>query len=214
MRAVRYTLNLSTGRQGFFGPNAAPGYNVGGAGVRLFTNRIALGRGTTLSPSLSLGQAWVSGGGGDSGNSAQSVARARDGASVLGTLSLGRSLGRQGAATLSYDYTQTPESRFGTIAGRHRLGANLYLAEGLRWNLSLTGSQALDQSYGTLYGNLRLALGGPWAGRVVVSGSRLGNFHYGDVEYALIRRVAGRDIALYYSTTSRRFQLDLSGARF
>lgn len=214
-RAVRYTLNLSTGRQGFFGPNAAPGYNTYGAAVRLFTNRIVLGRATTLSPSLSLGQAWVSGGRLEEPEDGTNVFfRPRSGASILGTLSLGQNLGRQGALTVNYDYAQTPESQFGSVSGQHRLSTNLFMGQGTRWSLAVTGSQSLDQPYSTLYGNLRFALGGPWAGRIITSRSRLSRFAYSDMEFALIRRVAGRDIALYYSTTFRRFQVDLSGARF
>jgi hypothetical protein len=204
VKPLRYTLQLSTARQGFYGPSAPAAYNTQTAGMRFWTTPFALGGGATLTPSLSLGQTWTSGG--ESGN--------RDGASILGTLALGRRLGGLGNALLTYDYTQTPERNVALASGRHRLGASVFLGRGERWSLSLTGSHALDQTFSTVYGNLQFALGGPWRGRITLYTSRFSAFRYQDVEYALIRRIGGRDIAVYYSTTSRRFQFDLTGARF
>lgn len=200
---LRYTIQVSTARQGFYGPSAQPGYNTHTAGVRLFTAPLPLSRQSTLTQSLSVGQTFLSG------------SRARKGgASILGTVALNHALGRQGSTSLTYDYTQTPQQNVTLASGQHRLGANLFAARGDRWNLSLTGTHTLDGAYSTLYGNLSFGLGGPWRGRVALTASRFSGFRYQDVEYALVRRIAGRDIALYYSTTSRRFQLDLTGARF
>lgn len=204
VRQLQYTLNLSAARNGFYGPNAPPAYTTRTTGVRLFTAPLALGRATKLSQSLSLGQTWTS----------QTARFARSGASVLGTVSLTHAWGRLGTTTLTYDHTQTPESGIYRRAGRHRLGANLFFANGARWSLMLSGVRTLDQPLSSVYGNCRFSLGGPWSGRVTVIASRLSTFRYHEVEYALIRRVGGRDIAVYYSTTARRLQLDLTGARF
>lgn len=208
---VQYALNLSTARQGFYGPQRE---NLGGvvntqtAGMRLFTSPLPISLGTTLAQSLSIGQTWTRGGLATGGG--------RSGASVLGTTALTRSLGRLGTGAITYDYTQTP-LLYGSYTGgtgRHRLGGNLFLGAGEKWNLSLAASHSLDRVSSTLYGNLQFSLGGPWRGRVTLSGSRVPGFRYGDAEYALIRRIAGRDVAVYYSTTSRRFQFDFTGARF
>ncbi len=151
---VRYTLQLSLARQGFYGPDAPAGYNARTAAVRLWTAPLSLGGGATLAQSLSVGQTWTSG-----GRSANP-----GGASILGTLSLGRRIGQLGNAALTYDYTQTPERAVASTSGRHRVGANFFLGAGDRWNLSLTGSHALDQTFSTVYGNLQFALGGRGAG--------------------------------------------------
>jgi len=44
--------------------------------------------------------------------------------------------------------------------------------------------------------------------------SRYGHYGFSDTEYALVRRILGRDVAVYYSTTARKFQLDFAGVRF
>jgi hypothetical protein len=156
---LRYTLSLSTARQTYFGKTAPGAYFVHDAGVRLFTAPIRLpGLGQTrLTPLVSVGQAWTSG-------SALSDGAARSGLSLLGTLSLNHSLGRRGAATLVYDYSQRPQV-FATARGRHRFAASLSLLGGERWNLALAGSQTLGgTSFRNLYGTLGFALGGPWRG--------------------------------------------------
>lgn len=206
---LRYTLNVSTARQSFYGPNAlAQGIvQTQTANVRLFTNPLPLGRQTSLTQTLSLGKTWVGGGANQFG--------LRDGPSILGTTSLNRLLTGLGSAQITYDYAQTPQFGSSTIfTGRHRLSLNTFLTKGTAWNLSLAASQGLDSPQSSLFGTLDFSLGGPWRGRAALSASRAGAFRYRDIEYALVRRIAGRDVALYYSTTSKRFQLDLSGARF
>jgi hypothetical protein len=159
-----------------------------------------------------LGHTWASGG------FATAAAGSRDGATVSGTLSLTQVLRPRGSATLTYDYSQAPSlALFQGPApgpGRHRLAASAFLGRGDAWDLSLMASRALDAPNATLFGNLQFALGGPWRGRIRLSSGQFSRFRYQDVEYSLIRRIAGRDVAVYYSTTSRRFQLDFTGARF
>ena len=203
IRGLRYNLSLSSTRQGFYGPDAPGAYNLQTAGVRLSASPVALNRQTSLQQSYSLGQTWTQG---------SSAERRSGGASVQGTLALTHRMGRLGAGTLTYDYAQTPQ--FADTYGRHRLGGSLFLGNGDRWNLSLTGSQSLDTTFATLYGSLGFALSGPWRGRVTLSTSRVSGFGYSDLEYALIRRIGGRDISVYYSTSLRRVQVDLTGARF
>lgn len=206
---LRYTMSLSTARQAFFGKSAPSAYFVHDAGLRLFTAPIrlpALGQ-TRLTPLVSVGQEWTSG-------SALSDGAARSGLSLLGTLSLNHSFGRRGAATLVYDYSQRPQA-LAAVGGRHRLAANLSLVGGERWNLALSGSQTLGgTSFRNLYGTLGFAIGGPWRGQVTLTSAGGRNFQYTNTEFALVRRIGGRDVAVYYSTAARRFQLDLAGARF
>lgn len=203
-RYLRYSLSLSTGRQGYFGPNAPEAFNTRTAGIRFYTTPVPLGKRTSLSQSLSVGQTWISGGDGS----------ARDGASILGTLSLAHTLTPRNTLRLNYDYTRTPRISAASSTGQHRLGANLSLFGSDRWNLSVSGTKSLDAPYGSVYGSMNVSLGGPWRGRITLASSRFSTTSYQDIEYALVRRIAGRDFALYYSTTAKRLQLDLTGVRF
>ena len=137
----------------------------------------------------------------------------------MGTTSLNRSLGQLGLTSLSYNYAQTPiynVSTAGSLAnGKQRLDLTAYLTGNKSvWNLTLNGSQGLDSSQQSLFSQLEVALGGPWRGHIRFSNSRLGGISYKETEYALFRRILGRDFGVYYSTTSRRFQLDLSRIGF
>lgn len=205
---LRYTVNALAARQAYFGSNAVAQGTVltQTLGTRIFTTPLTIGKNTTYNQSVSIGQSWVRG---SSGNPS--------GLSLLGTSTLNRSLGRLGMTSLSYDFTQTPLLSGGTAYaanGRHRLGLSVYLSAGENWSMNVTGSRGLDVSQSTLYGNMQFKIGGPWRGGVTLSSSRFAGVGYQEIEYALIRRIAGRDFAVYYSTTAKRFQLDLTGARF
>jgi hypothetical protein len=225
MGPVRYSLSLSSARQAYFGKTSLAPYDVHTVGVRLSTPPVVLLNGRTrVTPLLSVGQAWTSALAGPRDESAAlpgnlgGVER-RAGLSLLGTVSLQHSFGGAGSASLVYDYSDTPQQRyalsnFSSSSGRQRLGASLFLNGGERWNLSLFGSQTLGSPFRSLYGTAGLSLGGPWRAQMVLSTMQGRGYQFSDAEFALVRRIAGRDVAVYYSTTSRRFQLDLSGARF
>lgn len=209
---LRYALSLSTSRQSFYGPSAGISQgvvNTHTAGMRFFTKPLAVAPLTNVMQTVSVGQTWVSGEGKQLG--------LRSGPSVLATTSLNRTLGGGlGYAQLNYDLTQQPSLSAGALAatGKHRLGLNVGIGAGNGWNFTLAASRGLDVTVATLYSSLDFPISGPWRGRVTMNASRMSDFRYQDTEYALIRRIAGRDIAVYYSTTAKRFQLDLSGARF
>lgn len=214
---LRYSLSGGTTRQAYFGKNALAPYNVQNIGVRLFTAPIALPGGRTrLTPLLSVGQEWISGGATgsvDSNGVLQGEGR-RSGLSLLGTLSLNHGFGRLGTGSLVYDYAQRPQLSTLT-GGRQRLAMNLFLGNGERWTLSLAGAQTLDGGgYRNLLSSLGFAITGPWRGQITFSSTAGRNFSYNDAQFALIRRIGARDIAVYYSTAARKFQFDLTGARF
>jgi hypothetical protein len=166
-------------------------------------------RQTTFTQSLTLGNAWTQASG--------RVNAAASGITLLGTSALNRNLGSRGSVGLTYDYTQLPLGYAPGVAaanGHHRLGVTGFLGEGDAWNFQMTGSRGLDVDQTVIYNNLLFRISGPWRGRATLTFSQFAGARYTDIEYALIRRIAGRDFALYYSTTSRHFQLDLSGARF
>lgn len=210
--SLRYVLSASVGRQFYFGARQAGqsrGVTSEFAGTRLFTTPLTIARAMTATQSVSLGQTWLQG---TSGTSA-----GRSGLSIQGTTSLNREIPRFGMLGVSYDFTQTPllsGVNAAAFSGRHRIGATAYLAQGDGWGITFNGSRALDAPQSTLFASGQFRIAGPWRGRISLSTSDIAGIAYREVEYALIRRIADRDIAVYYSTTSQRFQLDLSGARF
>ncbi len=205
---LKYTLSAGTARQTYYGNNAlAKGAILtNNAGLRLFTSPLALMSHTTLNSSLSLGQSWIG------GRDASRIGRS--GASILGSLSLRRSLSPTQSIGFSYDYTQTPLFSQSIAPGHHRVGLTGSLNRGEKWDLTFTAAQTLDRPQTILFSNLNFGITGPWRGGVSLQSSKFSGYQYKEIQYALIRRIAGRDFAVYYSTTSRRFQLDLSGARF
>ena len=212
---VRYTLTTDFSRLSDYGKGGVTGVSQGiiytnTTGAQFFTNPLNLNRATSVSQSVSLGQTWVR---------ASTLNAQAEGISLLGTTSLNRSFGSLGSGTLSYNYSQTPLykiSNANAIAnGRQRLDLTSYLTGNkAKWNLTLNASQGIDSPQQTLFSKLDFALGGPWRGHVRLSTSRLGGVSYKETEYALFRRILGRDFGVYYSTSARRFQLDLSRIGF
>jgi len=138
---------------------------------------------------------------------------------VLGTTSFNYRFANSGGAGLTYDYTQSPLAQ-GAITdsiGRHRLGLSLY-AQPLKFaTLNVGASRGLDVPNDNASAELNVSLGGPWRTRARYFTSRyVGTYslRYNELEYGVFYRLAGRDLAVYYSTTSRRFQFDMVGARF
>lgn len=212
---IRYAVNAGVSQQNLYGQTAFAGQakppsvvRSESINTRFFTPNIPVARATSVRQSFSLGRAWYQGQGQSSS--------IEPGITIQGTTVLSRGLGRLGTADLSYDYTQRPvPSGFNspTANGKHRLSISSFLGKG-PWDLSVTGSHGLDTPQSSVFGTLQVRMGGPWRGRVTGSLSSFSGFTYQEVEYSLIRQIAGRDFGLYYSTTSRRFQVDLTGAKF
>jgi hypothetical protein len=97
---------------------------------------------------------------------------------------------------------------------QHRLSTMLTLGNERTWSLYLNGSVGVDRRQNTFFTEGRARLGGPWQGRVRFTRTQYGTLGYQDIETALVRDFSGREVALFYSTTLKRFQLDLTGARF
>ncbi|MDX1934078.1 MAG: Ig-like domain-containing protein [Capsulimonadales bacterium] len=215
LKQVHYAINANAGQQNLFGQAEIPGQPKPprnlfsqGVGSRFFTDALPVARATTVRQSVSVGRAWIQG--------SKTPGYGNSGFTLLGTTTLARKFGNLGSAEVNYDYTQTPLAsgvNAALISGKHRLGMSGFLG-GPEWELSFTGSHSLDSPQSSISGTMQFRIAGPWRGRVIGSVSRFGILTYQEYEYALIRRVGSRDFALYYSTTSRRFQLDLTGARF
>jgi hypothetical protein len=215
---LQFSFNAGTARQLYYGANAstASAVSTHSANLRLYTMPLPVSRATTLRQSLTLGQTWVDGRLRESASPNAASIALRDGASVLGTTALNHSLGKLGAVGLTYDYQQTPflSGFAGVGSGRHRLGMTAFLSGGQAWRLNATATKSLDRPTESLFADLNVSLGGPWSAGILTSATRFQSARYNDVQFRLARNIAGREVAVYYSTLSRRFQFDLAGARF
>ena len=216
-RKLLYSLSVGTSRQSFYGFKASTQgiLTNNNANLRLNTTPIAIGPQLSLTQSVSIGQATLGG----SAVDRHVYTGPGSGMTLLGSTVVSRKFGTLGLGSLTYDYAQTPlglgfSNGYGTAIGRHRAGLNLNLGDESKLSLSVNASQGLDVPTTTLFSNVLFGLGGPWRGRISFTTTRYGGYGYQDSEFALVRRIAGRDVALYYSTTARRIRLDFAGVRF
>jgi hypothetical protein len=214
---LQYSFTSDFARQAFYGGNVSvPQGTVSseGFGTRLFTTPLPVAHDTNLTQSVTLGRTFVQ------GAAALQSGIAASGPSLLGTTTLSRSLRALGSASLSYDYSQTPQILSSGITtatagiGRQRLGLGVNLGGGERWSFSASGTRALDAAQASLYSTLGFQIVGPWRGSLVLNDNTIAGLHYRDVEYKLTRRFDSRDVSLYYSTTSKHLQFDLSSVGF
>ena len=210
----QYTFSVEQSQQRYFGRSASYGtQTTENIGTRFFGPSLALGKsGWNLNQTFSVGHATSHGGTGIR----------QQGLSLLGTSTFNRRIqtGSRdlGNLSLAYDYTQQPTltglAPGVTVQnGRQRVRLGTYLELGGA-NLTLSASQGIDTKQSSLLGDLGVSLGGPWRSRVRVTNSRTGNFGFRDIEFSLGRLVGQNEVSVYYSTVARRFQLDLTGARF
>jgi hypothetical protein len=220
-KTITYATTVGASRQSFYGGVSTIGnvINTQNIASRLNTTPYAIAKNTTLSQSVSVGQTWLQGrratGAGGTGAA---------GTTWEGITQVNHNLPRLGTVGLTYQYRQAPQLP-GTDPSfanpRHFVSVSSYLGntaatpgKGFSYQFQLQASRALDRPQSNLSSGIRFSFGGPWSGQVRFNRSTFRNFGYQEVEYAVVRRISGRDFAVYYSTLSRRFQLDLSGARF
>ncbi|MBC7808274.1 MAG: hypothetical protein H7145_19245 [Akkermansiaceae bacterium] len=215
VQKLNYSLNLGTARQMFYGVNAeGRGYvDTHYTTLRLTTPQLPLTRSVSVSQSFSLGQTWVA------PQRDGQTGLGSSGATVLGTTAFGYRFGRVNFANMTYDYTQTPLTNGFTSdsIGRHRVGFSLYAEPFRAASLSIGASRGLDVPSDNVTAELNVALGGPWRTRTrYFTAQYAGAFssRFNELEYGVFYRLGGRDLAVYYSTTSRRLQFDIVGARF
>jgi hypothetical protein len=222
-KTVTYALNAGVARQstyGFMGV-ARGAYNTENVGARLNTTPYTIARATTLSQSVSIGQAWLQGGNNNSSGTATSlISTTAQGLTFEGITQISRNVEKRGSVGLTYQYRQAPipPGLNATYSNPKHLFTFTSFLSGtlttrkLPWQFNLLASQAADRPQSTIGAGTRFSFGGPWSGQVRFNYSKLSNYSYNETEYALVRRISGRDFAVYYSTLSKRFQLDFSGA--
>jgi Invasin, domain 3 len=215
---VRYTLTATQTDQHFLGGQSTLGtIQTRNLGTRLYTDPLKIDARTSLTQSGVLGYTWVQA-------AAAATGIGRSGISVQTTTALSQPVQYRsqslGSWQVRYDYFQTPPlfvatgTTSATRQGRQRLSATTTINKGEQSSFSFSGSRGLDVFQSTIFAEARTALRGPWFGRVRVTDTQFSAAGFTDVECALIRMINGREVALYYSTIARRFQLDLTGLSF
>ncbi len=166
-----------------------------GVGVRARWSLIpqSLDRATTLTGGLTVGR-YV-------GN------LPNQGWSIVGTLSATRSLGANSILTLGYDYS---EDALGvSLLGRHRLTGSLMWSPNNQ--LLATGylSHSLDKRATSYVGDLSWRLSDLWRLGSSFTWQRFGPTNYRDTTFTLAYRVGFRELALSWSSATRRWSFDI-----
>jgi hypothetical protein len=217
-REWRYSLTAGITKQEFLGLSRTADrgvFQTQNIATRLSARPLKVTPKTTLQRNFRLGYSWVQGGGASTG---------KTGVTLQGTLGVQQALKNGNAVQFSYDYSHVPainrvqlgtNPAFSTYTRppEHRISTVLSLGN-KNWSTYLSGSTGLDKVQSTLFGETRAHVYGPWSARVRIARSQANGFRFQDVETGVIRDFSGREVALYYSTLLKRFQLDLTGARF
>jgi hypothetical protein len=223
-KSVTYAVQVGVARNSYYGSSGLVRGAINSQTVktRLNTQPYKIGRETTLSQSFAVGQTWLQGGASAGTGSVASTGGA-EGLALDALTQVNRNVDKLGTVGLSYQYRQEPlppglgpefanPKHLVTLSSY--MSGNLGSKKQLPYQFQLLASRSLDRPQSNLTAGTRFSLGGPWSGQVRFTHASFSTFSYQETEYAIVRRIASRDFAIYYSTLSRRFQLDLSGARF
>ncbi len=219
VKQLLYSLNTNVSRQGFFGGN--PGVQQGtiitqSMGSRFFTTPLPITGNTTLTQSADVAQTWVQ------GKVATLNGVPSSGISLQTQTSLNRQLSRLGSTSLTYGYTQTPQVLYSGITtqtfgiGHQKLGLTLNLAKNDLWSLTFNGAHGLDVDQTTAFATVGYRIAKNWRGNIVINDDTIQGTHYRDVEYRLTHHIAllQRDFSVFYDTTARHVQFDISAIGF
>jgi hypothetical protein len=185
------SLSLTTNRT----QNALGTQNREGIGVRARWNLIpqSLGSSTTLTGGVTVGR-FV-------GNLPNA------GWSLTGTLGITHALGTGGVLSLNYDYAQ--DALGVNLLGRHRLSGSL------SWSLSdryyLTGylSRALDANSVSYVGDFSWRISPLWRMGVGYTLQSYNQYDFRDQTFTIAYRIGYREVALTWSSFTRRWSFDL-----
>ena len=186
-----FSLSLTSSRT----QNTLGIQNREGIGVRVRWNLIpqSLGRSTTLTGGMTVGR-FV-------GNLPNA------GWSITGTVGITHALGNSGALSLNYDYTQ--DALAANLLGRHRLSGSL------GWSLSdrfyLTGymSRALDADSVSYVGDFSWRISPLWRIGVGYTLQSYNQYDFRDQTLTIAYRIGYREVALTWSSFTRRWSFDL-----
>jgi hypothetical protein len=193
-----YALGGTTSYSETHLPSLASSALTEGIHARFYSTPFQLGKGTTLTNFLSVGNQW------------SSVASA-SGLNVNTSLVAEKQL--KGANLhLGYEFNRLPVRIFDT--GSHKLSFDMTASHGDRLHATLLASMMLDSPSSTFVGELNYLLAPRWRFSLQASMQRFVLGNYRDIEIGLSRTVLGRDLVVYYSTFSHRFFFDFEASRF
>ena len=166
-----------------------------GVGVRARWNLIpqSLGKGTTLTGGLTVGR-FV-------GNLPNA------GWSLTGALGVTQALGMGGVLSLNYDYAQ--DALGANLLGRHRLSGSLSWSAGERYYLTGYFSRALDANSVSYVGDLSWRVSPLWRVGVGYTWQRYQQYDFRDQTFTVAYRIGFREVALTWSSFSKRWSVDL-----
>ncbi|MCX7924755.1 MAG: Ig-like domain-containing protein [Fimbriimonadales bacterium] len=169
--------------------------NREGVGVRVRWNLIpqSLGSSATLTGGLTVGR-FV-------GNLPNA------GWSVTGTLGITQALGNSGALSLNYDYTQ--DALAANLLGRHRLSGSLNWSIGDRFYLTGYLSRALDANSVSYVGDFSWRISPLWRMGVGYTLQSYNQYDFRDQTLTIAYRIGYREVALTWSSFTRRWSVDL-----
>lgn len=185
------SLNLTTSQN----QSALMNQRREGVGVRVRWSLIpqSLGRHTTLTGGLTIGRF--------AGNLPNA------GWSITGTLGITQALGHGGAISLNYDYAQ---DALGTnLLGHHRLSGSLSWNTADRYYLTGYFSRALDTNSVSYVGDFSWRISPLWRAGVGYTWQRYHQYDFYDRTFTLAYRIGYREVALTWSSFTRRWSLDL-----
>jgi hypothetical protein len=185
------SLNFATNRlQGNTGTRTREG-----VGIRARWNLIpqSLGKGTTLTGGLTVGR-FV-------GNLPNA------GWSLTGTLGVTQALGAGGALSLNYDYAQ--DALGANLLGRHRLSGSLSWSAGERYYLTGYFSRALDANSVSYVGDFSWRVSPLWRVGLGYTWQRYQQYDFRDQTFTVAYRIGFREVALTWSSFSKRWSVDL-----
>ncbi|OYT75675.1 MAG: hypothetical protein CFK49_02000 [Armatimonadetes bacterium JP3_11] len=186
-----FSLSLTTNRtQTTLGPQ-----NRQGIGIRTRWNLIpqSLGRSTTLTGGVTIGR-FV-------GNLPNA------GWSITGTLGITHALGAGGALSLTYDYAQ--DALGANLLGRHRLSGSLNWSLGDHYYLTGYMSRALDADSVSYVGDFSWRISPLWRMGVGYTLQSYNQYDFRDHTFTIAYRIGYREVALTWSSFTRRWSVDL-----
>ncbi len=186
-----YSLSLTSSRT----QSALGVQNREGVGVRMRWNLIpqSLGRATTLTGGVTVGR-FV-------GNLPNA------GWSITGTVGITHALGNSGALSLNYDYTQ--DALAANLLGRHRLSGSLGWSLGDRFYLTGYMSRALDANSVSYVGDFSWRISPLWRMGVGYTLQSYNQYDFRDQTLTIAYRIGYREVALTWSSFTRRWSFDL-----
>ncbi|GIV07606.1 MAG: hypothetical protein KatS3mg017_0808 [Fimbriimonadales bacterium] len=166
-----------------------------GIGIRARWSLVpqSLGRSTTLTGGLTAGQ-FV-------GN------LPNKGLSITGTLGITQALGAGGALSLNYDYAQ--DALGANLLGRHRLAGSLSWSVGERYYLTSYFSRALDANSVSFVSDFSWRLSPLWRMGVGYTVQRYNQYDFHDRTLTIAYRIGYREVALTWSSFTKRWSVDL-----